>query len=256
MAAVLKAQEKFSFDELTQNLFHDLVEQAADDTHTCNAITFRAEHAKYNVLIDQLVDSGFIVHDKEQNSYRLYTPFMRVLESVFVSTVLEDLNCLLEEIREISSTSEGESCDIYRLSAQSTIKPDRVASLSYILYWLGLILSPADATENGRYITASDAAFRFNDVENCMDHLLQIFDVSKNTPYGQPEESPLSHCHYSTPMLALLQETMESYFSGRAPNRQPDKQALIAMLREKSVNGKKVSKKMAEAIYEILHAPD
>ncbi len=255
MSAVLKLHNKFSFDELTQGIFHDLLQQADDDTNVCDAIEFRANHPRDHALVDQLVSNGFIIYDMSNNSYRLHTPFIRVLDSLYLTAMLSDLNRLLGAFHEIDLQKSRQRINIVQLSAHTELSIARIASLSHYLHWLGLLTAPVPVGENSGDLHLSDSAHQFNDIEGCMDHALDVFDVSNNIPHPQLDTVAQTTNEYSTPMLDLLQDTMKHHFAGREFDDQPDKEELMNMLREKSVNGKKISKKMAEAIYEILHAP-
>lgn len=257
MAAALLTQHKFSFDRPTLGIFASLIKQADGDGNTCDAMPFRAEHAKYQTLIDQLVVYGFIIHDMSDNSYRLYTPFLRVLDDVFVCILLDDLNALLNGLRALDCNDLHRGSGIEQLTEETGLNADRIAAIHNYLYWLGLIAAPLGVDQPfARVIVMTDFACRFTTVESCMDHLLNIFDVSVNTPHGKAWATPFTGLSYSTPLLELVRQTVDDYFVSREPSDYPDRAVLTETLCTKLIDGKPVSRQLAEAIDEIVRPPD
>ena len=213
-------------------------------------MVFRRDYGKHLTLIDQLVSSGFIVHDRDHNSYRLHLPFLRVLEGVYISQLLADINALMSACRNHYRTWFDDPVTLRRLSDQSELDVDRVKSIARYLQWAGLLAIPRGSLDEDSRLLVNEYILEPSSIEEWMDRELSSFDV--NADHGERRKRP----PYSTPMLALIHQTVQQFYAGRERSAHPGKTVLVDWLREHKIEGKSVSKSLAEAIYQILKAPE
>ncbi|MEM7207794.1 MAG: histone H1-like repetitive region-containing protein [Pseudomonadota bacterium] len=129
---------------------------------------------------------------------------------------------------------------------------DHVKTIARYLQWAGFLAIPRGALDGDSRLLVNEYVLEPSSIEEWMDKQLLEFNVDKITfdPANQAANT------YSTPLIALLGDAIRELYMGQDRSALPEKNDLTQWLQSKTIDGKKLSKAMCDAFYQILKAPD